>query len=257
MSKHIWLIAALLSCFFASESHAQDPSDKLLRATRTGDFMTAIEIILHEPKINVNVKDEKGLTPLHYVFLSRGNEDEKGALVTVLVATGANVNAKDKDGCSILMMAAIQSDIVILEILAVKGANVNAKANNGKTALMVAAYHGRADAVKYLIERGASVNAKDKDDMTALISASDKGHNAIVETLLANGAQVNAKSKNFGVTALMIAAARGHIAIVKMLLAKGADVNAKSKKGTTALFHATEKGRSEIIALLKQAGASE
>ena len=44
---------------------------------------------------------------------------------------------------------------------------------------------------------------------------------------------------------------------MKALLAAGADVNAKEKEGWTALMLAAEKGHTEIVQLLKQAGAKE
>jgi len=43
----------------------------------------------------------------------------------------------------------------------------------------------------------------------------------------------------------------------KLLLAKGADVNAKNNKGETALSIAREKSFSDIVKLLKGAGARE
>jgi ankyrin repeat protein len=55
----------------------------------------------------------------------------------------------------------------------------------------------------------------------------------------------------------MWAAKKGNKAVVKTLLVRNADVNIKNKKGLTALKYATEKGHTEIVELLKQAGAKE
>ena len=52
-------------------------------------------------------------------------------------------------------------------------------------------------------------------------------------------------------------ATTGDITKVKALLAKGADVNAKTNDGKTALMYAADKGYTEIVRLLKQAGAKE
>jgi len=42
---------------------------------------------------------------------------------------------------------------------------------------------------------------------------------------------------------------------VKILLELGANVNVKDKEGRTALAYATVRGHTEIVQLLKQAGA--
>jgi len=45
--------------------------------------------------------------------------------------------------------------------------------------------------------------------------------------------------------------------IVKLLLEKGADVNAKNHYGTTALKAASDIGHTDIVKMLKEAGAKE
>jgi ankyrin repeat protein len=53
----------------------------------------------------------------------------------------------------------------------------------------------------------------------------------------------------------MMASGGGHPEIVKMLLRAGADVNMKAVEGETALSVAKEEGHSEVVQLLKAAGA--
>lgn len=64
----------------------------------------------------------------------------------------------------------------------------------------------------------------------------------------------NAAHADFN-TDLIEAAKAGDTAIVEQELKQGADVNAKSKKGTTALMVAAERGHTEIVDILKRAGA--
>ena len=56
---------------------------------------------------------------------------------------------------------------------------------------------------------------------------------------------------------LIDAAKDGDIAKVKEPIKAGVDVNAKSNGGWTALMHAAEEGNTEIVKLLKSAGAKE
>ena len=60
-----------------------------------------------------------------------------------------------------------------------------------------------------------------------------------------------------GEKALIDAAKKGDIATVKTLLNRGADVNLKCNIGKSAKMLATEKGQTEVIELLKQAGATQ
>ena len=84
--------------------------------------------------------------------------------------------------------------------------------------------------------------------------AVSSGHLGIINTLLSVGADVNAKRSN-GYTALMVAADNFDPAPVKLLIAAGADVNAKNKFGESALTLARKQGHTEVIAVLKRAGA--
>ena len=114
------------------------------------------------------------------------------------------------------------------------GADVNAKNENGHTVLMFAASNDQTAIVKYLVEKGANVNAKNNYGWTALMSAVENGDIDIAKYLVEKGADVNAKDKYWENTSLMVAVEKDDINLVKYLVEKGADVNAKDKYGKTA-----------------------
>jgi len=73
--------------------------------------------------------------------------------------------------------------------------------------------------------------------------------------LIDNGADVNAAG-NDGWTVLMHAAVLGgYDEIAQMLIDNGADINARDSEGGTALMAAENAGCTEIVNLLKEAGA--
>lgn len=188
------------------------------------------------------------------LLIAAAQGDEAG--VKKLIAAGADVNAKrPNDGATALMLAAQDSHTLVVKMLLDHGADVNAVAPNGSTALNIAVIDGHLDVVMVLLEKGAKVDAAPPNGATALTVAAYHGHLDVVKALLEKGANVNAK-RTSGATALIIAAERGHVDVVKELLANGADVNAKkSTDGATALFAAEYFKHTEIIHLLKAAGA--
>jgi hypothetical protein len=136
------------------------------------------------------------------------------------------------------------------------GFDVNTRDENGKTFLMIAAEDGSSEVVEALLDKGADVNAKTKDGYTVLMSAANGGDDMVVTLLLKRGADANAKDNN-GWTALMTAAKTGRSKALKALLDRGADVNAQTKGGRTALNLAQREGHTKIVELLKERGAKE
>lgn len=67
---------------------------------------------------------------------------------------------------------------------------VDDRDENGTTPLMVAASKGLVLFVKELLSHGADVNAQDLDNWTALICATKAGFMEIVELLVENGAEI-------------------------------------------------------------------
>ena len=95
--------------------------------------------------------------------------------VRQLIQDGADVNAKDKDGATPLMLAAkINFNPEVLMALIEAGADLNAKNKDGWTSLMVAAqYNPHPKALTALLEAGADAKAKDSKGKTALDYAKD------------------------------------------------------------------------------------
>jgi hypothetical protein len=172
----------------------------------------------------------------------------------VLLAKGADVQARDAIGRTALMYAAENGDPTTVQMLLIHGADVNTRDWQGWTALIYAAENGDLSTVQTLLANKANVNARSEGSgWTALMSAASRGHLLVVQALLARGAEANARDKD-DETALLMAVQQGQTAVVQALLDSGADVNLKNKAGKTPLSSAEADGFSKIAQLLKQAG---
>ncbi len=204
------------------------------------------------------------------------------AAVESLLASGVEVNAKDREGSTALMFAAVRGDARMVAKLLAAGADPNLKDANGETALILGASHG-VEIVRALLSEGADPNLADGEGQTALLVAAEN-QAATVRLLIDSGADVNHLDA-FGVGALTIAEASGaqeivamlrqagakanladrlhdaieagDLALVRRLLAEGADVNGfDTAFYETPLMAALRHRRLEILEALLQAGAN-
>lgn len=104
--------------------------------------------------------------------------------VLACVLAGARANAQGDD----LVRAAFGGDLPRVKALLAAGSDVNAKDGDGGTALMMASQKGRQEVVRALLEAKADVNARAGNGTTALILALKKGHQEIVQLLKSAGA---------------------------------------------------------------------
>jgi ankyrin repeat protein len=193
---------------------------------------------------NANARDEDGRPHLYWEAL-----DGQRSGVELLLAHGADINAKGNDGGTPLDIAVIKGNADMVELLLAHGADVDGKDHLGRTPL----YYARTKEVaERLLAHGADVNARGSDGGTPLRAATKD----VAELLLAHGADVNAKD-NDGQTPLHSAASAGARDVVELLLAHGADVNAQDRYTETALTYAKIMGHKDVAKILRQHGGRE
>jgi ankyrin repeat protein len=177
-------------------------------------------------------------------------------LVRALIDAEADVNAKNNNGNTALLLAAGTGKLDVVEYLAEdQRVDINAKNNNGNTVLILAADNGKLDVVKYLAEdQRVDINDKNKDGDTALMLAARNGKLDVVEYLAEDQrVDINDKNKD-GDTALILAASYwGGLDVVKYLTEyPRVDINAKNKGGNTALILTASYGELDVVRYLAE-----
>ena len=138
-------------------------------------------------------------------------------------------------GCTTKLMPSTEYVISDEDIIArvAEIADANAKDFDGRTMLMFAALNERAAVAEYLLSRGADINCGDANGFTALHFAVQANSLLMVELLLKNGAHANAKDA-FGNTPLMRCNNASPISIFKALLERGANPAEKNNYNMSA-----------------------
>ncbi|HEV2601146.1 MAG TPA: ankyrin repeat domain-containing protein [Candidatus Babeliales bacterium] len=135
-----------------------------------------------------------------------------------------------------------------------KGADINAKDDNGKTGLMIAVEKGLSKVAEFLIEQKANLDVHYASGDTLLIVAVRTGQIPIIDALIRQKVDLNIQD-SIKKTALMYAARNGDLAMVKLLVGAGADVDIKDSDigGLKAWEIAQTRGHAAVVAYLKEA----
>ena len=154
---------------------------------------------------------------------------------------------------SVLHVAARQGHHLLVGLLLAAGAEVDARDREAATALHVAARSGHDEVVQLLLESGATIDLRRIGGLTPLHLAADHGHFPVAKRLLAAGADANSRESG-GWTPLHRAASEGHENVVRLLLAQGADPRAVDDQGTTPFEYAFLCRRRTVTELLTAGG---
>ncbi|XP_067144963.1 ankyrin repeat domain-containing protein 18B-like [Centruroides vittatus] len=162
-----------------------------------------------------------------------------------------DVNVTDKYQRILLHLAAIQGFRNIVTVLLESGANVNAVDCENHTPIFNAVQHGHNEIVKLLLEKGADISLKDKNGNTVLHIAIANKLVEIAIILIEKIPFVDITNKRRQ-TPLHLASLLGLVDIVDSLLQRGASIEYQDDEHQTPLIISFKKGHLEILNLLLQ-----
>jgi uncharacterized protein len=147
-------------------------------------------------------------------------------------------------------------DVAGVEQLLASGAAVNDRARDGATPLIAAALSDRPAIAELLISKGADIMARNSGGFTPLHAAAYSGSLATAKLLLEKGAVLDDAANKAGVTPMMVAGEENRLAVAEFLIAKGADVSHPEIHGYLPITRALWKGNKDIVRLYKEHGAT-
>ncbi len=214
----------------------------LMRASANG-FTEIVQILIENGAI-VNARTDEGGTALNEATYGGYRE-----IVRILLNNGA----RNSDA---ILNAVLSGDLEIVKMLVESGTDIDGYTKYTGTSLTLAFDKNHLEIAEYLLKNGADTTIED-DGFTVYNEVAYDNNLEGMKLLIAYGEDVNTKTYN-NTTALMSAVYAGNIEMVELLINAGADVTCvASSTGFTALSAAIESDYTEIIALLKAAGATE
>ena len=234
-------------------SEIADPTQKLFNVVKDSHIMPEKIYSLLNEGANVNAVNKHGQSILMRTAACNANPE----IIRMLITAGA-------DGLDSALDTAIDcGNCEAARVLLRYGADAEySDTETAKTRLMCAAeHHSSPEMIELLIEAGADVNETDLSERTPLMFAASNDKyvydSKVIKTLLSHGADV--KYRDFyGRTALHYACKNpDEKKTIAMLIKAGADINAKDDYGCTPLMFACGRyySSAEAVKVLLRAGA--
>jgi hypothetical protein len=165
------------------------------------------------------------------------------------LARGADVEATDAEGNTLLMLAVREKDARMTDLLLRARARVNVRNLRDETPLMLAAWSRCEPCVEMLLERDALID-NPAAPWTPLHYAAHQGDARIVARLLQAGAKPDVRSAN-GTTPLMMGALSGVPEVAVALMKGGANPKLRNVNQDRAEDLALRRGHSEYAAVTR------
>lgn len=172
---------------------------------------------------------------------------DDGQTIANLLDRGFNGNTRNPAGEHGLALAIREPSLQAAAVLLNWGKiDVEARNLQDESLLMLACLKGHLGIAQALIAKGADVN---KPGWAPLHYAATNGHLEVMRLLLDHHAYIDASSPN-GSTPLMMAALYGTPSAVKLLLEAGADPLLRNELGLTAIDFAQRSNRTESAEII-------
>ena len=175
--------------------------------------------------------------------------------IKVFLANDNKIGEQNKNGYSILHIAARTGQTAVAEFALANGANINLPSNSKKTPLHYTSQLNQLAMAKLLVEAKADLEAKDKKGRTALDLATGEAKRELANYIRRRrDAAAVSKSDEAAAKSISVAAEIGALEAIKKHLEAGVDVNSLNKQKQTPLHFAASAGQLDAAAVLRGQG---
>lgn len=220
----------------------------LMCAAAISDSAFTAELI--KADADLEIKDADGKTALLIAVL-KGNVDN----VKLLVKAGANPNVVTNEGMSLLQYACCLNNSECIEVLLNAKIPLKYSDEGLDNPLGVAASLEKEEICNYLLDKGFSPDCVSMEGTPLVAFLAAKFSERILRCILRAHPNLNLRD-NRGRTALMLATIYGSDENVFALLEAGADVNLLDKSSSSALHVAALENRYHVAKALIRCGAN-
>jgi hypothetical protein len=189
---------------------------------------------------------------LNHAFDREGPAGVEGTRLLLEHGADPNEVMNPDDGPSLFVAIQKGRERALLELLVAHGADVHARHRDGRSAYQVAMAHGHGEAADYLAELGA---ATETTPFERFVGACGRGDLAAAREVAAAAPQLFAALTDAERRAFLRLAENGRAAALAAMIDCGFPVNAAGPARETALHWAAWHGRRETVEVLLARGA--
>lgn len=213
-----------------------------------GDISTVTKLVSHG--VNIDGRNQDGKTPLVVAI-----ENRQLPVFTKLLELGASKDVKDSaKKLPPLFWAASVGDLEMAKVLLQRGCKPNQKNMYGHAYFLDIIDKGDVDMVQLLLDHGAKANTTDLYGRPAIHHAYSANNLAMLKLLHSRGGSVNASDMT-GCPMLILALQENKDDIFDFLIEYGANINCKTATGQALIFEAFTRGRIDVVKKLLDRGA--
>lgn len=216
-TNNIELVRWLISTGKCDLNITRNYANPLYIAAAKGNIEIIELLVANGAKINTD--ETVDIAPLHAAADKNNIE-----VIEWLLQQGCPIDQKNSQGETALIVA---DSLETIQLLIQMGANPRAKCNRGFDVVLQAACNNKIDVLEYIIENQlGTLDTKTTEGATPLLIAAAEGNLEIMKWLIKHGSSCDERNQ-YGSNAFLVAGSYGQLEVMKFALENGCSIHDK------------------------------